>query len=572
MIAWSPCNRFIAVGGRGVVEIRDAVTLMLVNTLEDTSGSNILRFSPDSRLLTEIGNDIQTVVTWDLQTGGLVNTTLPIHSYAIHSSTHSMDGKMFAVAYYDGTLATHDLSTTDTWHLYQVPEGPIVLPIWTRGDFLRFGTVKAGSIIIWEVEFTLTHPPEAVESFPLPVEIPNPDRHTKLLFLPSHSRLAVSLRTLYVWDVRDFKVLLKTNFGASSSSFSSDGRFFACFSGGDFYLWEESPAGYGLYQKFTIDTEMYTQVYLSPNAESIIVYTHSTIQLRHTEYSILPSHLTGEKESRKFILGFSPDYLLAAFSRLDGKKVTILDLQSGDPLLEIDTDMEVEALGVTGSAIVVVSWNTVGTWSLTPGEAGAKFISDIVQKTWLQLSSSPYDGSTLVSPDLSRIVTIRIGAGFSSKCLELEICDASTGMCLTRVQSDIGALKIFSLMTLFINIIEGIYSISLVPWFTPDGRQIWTRFYQKQSIMRGWKIIEDSESGVTEVQPLGPTTPSSGAPPWQPFRGYEVTDDGWILSSTRKKLLWLPHYWRGRDWMWSGRFLGVLHQELPEIVILEFCE
>ena len=113
----------------------------------------------------------------------------------------------------------------------------------------------------------------------------------------------------------------------------------------------------------------------------------------------------------------------------------------------------------------------------------------------------------------------------------------------------------------------------MVPWFTPDGRETWGSL-EEGSSLSGWKIIEDSGSSVVKLQLLGPTACPSGALPWQSSRGYKVTDDGWILSSTRKRLLWLPHLWNSdeKNRTWSGRFLGLRHDELSEIVIFEFVE
>ena len=76
--------------------------------------------------------------------------------------------------------------------------------------------------------------------------------------------------------------------------------------------------------------------------------------------------------------------------------------------------------------------------------------------------------------------------------------------------------------------------------------------------MCGWEVIEDDESSATRVQPLKITACQPGALPWQSSRGYEVTHDGWILSPTQKRLLWLPHRWRSdeEDRKWGGAFLG----------------
>ena len=114
---------------------------------------------------------------------------------------------------------------------------------------------------------------------------------------------------------------------------------------------------------------------------------------------------------------------------------------------------------------------------------------------------------------------------------------------------------------------------SLIPYFTPDGHEIWG-VSRKNYPMRGWQVIENSEFGATNLLPLSPNKSPSVAPPWRSSRGYEVTDDGWILSSARKRLLWLPHRWRSDEMYrtWNRQFLGLRHGELQEIVILEFFE
>ena len=82
---------------------------------------------------------------------------------------------------------------------------------------------------------------------------------------------------------------------------------------------------------------------LSPNGESILLSQKSKIYLRHTKDPILPSRLTLETDQLKFILGLSPDNPSAE----DGKMVTVLNLQSGDLQLSIDTGMGIKGLGVT---------------------------------------------------------------------------------------------------------------------------------------------------------------------------------------------------------------------------------
>jgi hypothetical protein len=116
------------------------------------------------------------LTSWDLQTGGPVST---IHSGSKHrasqrfSSTYSMDGKVVAVAsggFTNTTITAYNLlSGTPT--SYNVSEGQVVDPIWTYGECLQFATIKPGSIIIWETNFTLTHKPAEVKSLPAPDNI-----------------------------------------------------------------------------------------------------------------------------------------------------------------------------------------------------------------------------------------------------------------------------------------------------------------------------------------------------------------------------------------------------------------
>ena len=92
---------------------------------------------------------------------------------------------------------------------------------------------------------------------------------------------------------------------------------------------------------------------------------------------------------------------------------------------------------------------------------------------------------------------------------------------------------------------------------------------------KGWEIVEGGVSSVMKLKPLEETLYPSRAFLWHSIRGYKVTDDGWVLSPTQKRLLWLPHRWRSdreEDRLWSGRFLGLSHRLSSGVVILEFLE
>ena len=562
LAAWSPCDTLIAVVRSGAVEVRDAVTLNPLSTFRSPPGFRaLLTFSPDSRLLTQLTHE--GPVTWDLQTGGSIRATLPkglSSGFSDTSSTYSVDGKILAIPCWDKSrqatfIATYDLFSLCTYP-HPVPEGRLLNPIWTHGEFLRFATVKPGQITIWQVEFTLEHPPQAVESLPSPDEIADTDAFTGYLFLPALSRLAVTLHpTLLVWDARDSKFLLKPLSGcARRMTFSSDGRFFAYILVTDcdeVHVRKESPAGYILHQKAVFPSiPSSAGLLLSPNGESIITFIRSTIHLWHTKHSILPSDPTPVGRAENFIIGFSPDEASATFARRTGNTVTVIDLQSRDTRLTIDTGLEVICLGVNGSTIAVVSDEKVVSWNLVAGKARA----NVDDSVWMPPPDLLPQGFhyALVSPDLSRVIAFQQHS--KPRHSYLKMYDTSTWKCLASTT------------------VEGV--LLSEPWFTPDGREIWRTGSPIRPSPLGLRIIDEGKSGIIKLQPLEGTELPPGGLPWRSSRGFEVTDDGWILSSTQKRLLWLPHGWRSgeRSRRWTGRFLGLGHAELNEPVILEFFE
>ena len=563
--AWSPCSRFIAVARLNpiAVEVLDSTTLERLHAFDPPFPAQWLSFSPKSRFLSQFGSD-RELASWDLQTGGPIGTTTsepytsPTHCF---SSTYSMDGKMVAIAYGDAdatitAISTYDLPSGTHTYSYRASEGHIVAPIWTHGECLRFVTVKPGSIVVWEVGFTSIHTLAEVESLPAPDDIHRSEEH---LFLPTLSRLAFTLGDeVLVWDARDSRILLSFLCGDQSTrmSFSPDGRFFACGTVGlGVHLWKESPTGYVLHHKLIPGIPGVIRPLLSPCGDSIVMLNHSAIQVWHTSdptpsLSDVPTQIV---EPASFILEFSPDETLAAVVRLEENMATVLDLGSGSPRLIVDTGMKILGLRMTGSTIVVVGGGKVVTWSI-PAEDWAFNIKaniiDSILTTIFDYSPPVFTilvPSTSISPDFNRIAV----AGCTVEDSEgLNVYDVSTGKCVAETE---------------------IQGYMRAPWFTPDGCEVWC---MGDFSTRGWTIVEESESDLTRLEPVELTAHPSGGFPWESSHGYTIMDDGWVLDSSGKRLLWLPHHWRSdeTDRTWSGRFLGLLRCELPEAVILELDE
>ena len=560
-VVWSPCNRFIAVTGYGFVEVLDAVTLSRLSVFEIPlyeTRSLQLGFSPAGHCLTLCVDE--ALISWDLQTGGPLGTISPRLDSSYDkpfSFNHSKDGKLIAVAFkpqdryggdigYSSFIHTYDHHSGRHVGSHRFPEGRIIDSIWTHDEHLQFATIDPKSIKIWQSLFTLEHPPVEVASFPVPDGITDA---YQFLFLPSLSRLAFVLEdTIQVWDLKAPKLLLKSELYPRNISFSSDGCFFAYTTRRrGVHIWKESPAGYLPYQQlpFFADNSDAAPRF-SPNTESIIIFFRSKIHRLHTRDQAppLPSVSTGDSGRIDFTLGFSPDENFAAFARKTESTVTIIDLKSGERKWNADVGLEIACVGVAGGTVIVVGEDSIVTWNLPGGDRTFNAsISDIVRTTILAPSlpshnlGTPYYMS--ISPDLSRIVVTRSIASFGS----LEVDDVSTGSCLACISTGDSLLR---------------------PQFTQDGRKVWAvdyTYFGEQC-----EIIEDSKSGTIELKlriSEGQRRESS--------RGYVVTDGGWVLSHSQKRLLWLPHRWRSgeRRRVWGGQFLGLL---LSEVVVLEFLE
>ena len=562
---WSPCGRFIAAAwiASETIGILDAVTLERLDTLEHPGDIRWLSFSQDSRSITQFGYSILS--SWDLQTGGPIGTirselyTHPDHPF---SSTHSMDGAAVAVACRDpyNTTSTavsiYDLHSRAHVYSHCISEGHIVAPIWTWGECLRFATVKPGYITIWEVGFASADGLEEVESLPIPDDTKD---SRESLFLPSLSRLAFTLTdAVLVWSARDSKLLLNfLGIQPTGVSFSPDGRFIACGAASrEVYLWKESPTGYALHQRVAVNIHIGIKPLLSPNGKSIIAFSRTTIQLWSTKDPTpsLSNIQTQFVERSNHIMEFSPDGMLAAVAQLEGNTVTVLDLKPGDPRLIIDTGMKVLCLRMTGSTIVVVGEGKVVTWNIPVVglalDARAN-VNDSFRTTTFDYSPPcfifprpPPSLYTSISPDLNRIAVAERSVG-------LNIYDVTTGKHLAH----------------------GPRAQGPIPLFTPDGREVWCAGLVYRTVER-WSIIEDGETNLLRLELLGEIAHPPRGLPWKSSHGYVITPEGWVLNPRGKRLLWLPHHWRSLDEhkVWGGRFLGLLHDELPEPVVLELCE
>ena len=563
---WSPCSRFIAVvQGKldcgEAIEILDAVTLgqLTIFSLDKESVTRCLIFSPDGCLLTWFGEQPDRIISWDVQTGVLLSTIFPEplgYSWGYLSATFSACGTMIGLCSPNAsrpTISTYNVLSGTHIYFHSVEASKLV-KVWTQGECLQFAAMQSENITTWEVGFASAQRLVEVKTLPIPDRVQSVQGAH---FYPIISQLAFIIdETVFIWDMKCSKYLLDSmdlnNF--THTSFSSNGHLFACgTSNSGVYVWKESPTGYILHQKLVSNTRN-TIPCISPNGELVLTFGGSVIQLWYTKDSNIPlftiSACASQGNNRSPLLEFTVENALAVVTQVKDKTVTVIDLKSGLTKLTIDTDMEVYGLGVAGETVVVVGDKQIVTWNISASNCvlNSRVNSgDSVQTTVLNdlpIAEFPPSPPISVSSNLDHIVFKGEG-GSRSTGSGVHLYSISTGQCLASVYTRLDGS----------------------PHLTRDGCEVWCvdGFHAD-----GWKIVKDG-SNITVLKHQGLGKYPLGGLPWQCSSGYRVTDDGWILHFSGKRLLWLPSHWWPDQWdrVWSGQFLALLNDKLPEVLILE---
>jgi len=519
VVTWSPCNRFIAIICSGVetIDVLDSVTLQKLQTLTPQqtlwtdNGGPALVFSPDSRILTSLGHLDKkgSFESWDLQTGDEAGIIRWESSYGTKWGpspliTYSANGKMIgARCQRDNVILIFDIASATQMHSYSTASSIVHTDdIWAHEELFRFTTVDPKTITIWEVGFTSDAGPTRVEILPAPENIDfGPELYIK--FLPAPCRLALGLRgEVMVWDVQNSKYLLRCNSSPFSSnmSFSSDGCLFACSTkGSEIYVWKESPTGYTLHG--VPEHEISSKTLFSPNGEWIVAFRSPAMRLWRTNgfttppYGALP---LSPYDPTGFLLSFSPDGMLAVVARKWNNRVTTIDLRSGVPRLTIDAGTKVYGLRVNGNNTITVTGDReVVTWDLPTGDLIPDAKATREDSTRTIHFSGPISGTMIWSsifPSSSHIAIITLCFFDTYLCIH----DASTGE----------------------EIIEDEYTGDEY-FFAPDGCNL--------LIYGGGRGVSISSGGRVE-QWDRVDVEAVGGYPWKSSRGYQITNDWWILD------------------------------------------
>ncbi|KAF9786263.1 hypothetical protein BJ322DRAFT_775760 [Thelephora terrestris] len=552
-VAWSPCSQFIAFAWEECPDILivDSVTLKQLYTMhssEEMISWESIVFSPDSCLLSGYSFLDDWIISWDLQTGGQISIISTSETGRCSSMAYSGCGTMLGGIFDEITIIIYNILSGTCISSHSVQQ-PIVETLWTQSEYLQFATVESESIVIWQVRFASDDTPTKINSLSTPKNL-----STKLVLHPTLFRIAFILEgRILVWDAQEHDFLLDSMDVENpiTMSFSADGSLFMCGTGGpEFYLWKESPKGYNFHQKGASSAVFATPV-ISPDGGSVISSGGSILQLWHMENfpTSLPIVITPRSlhtRGDKFLLDFSPDESAVAVAEQLGKTVTVLSLKSGNPQLVINTEMEICGMKMTGDKLIVVGNGKILTWDLLAESYDlnrGNICNDPQTTTFTHHSVVTEFLHASISPDLNYVA---IGDPHK-KSEGLCIYDTHTGDKLATAKS---GLSINS--------------------FAQGGDEIWCGWHNGAG--ERWMIIREDGSNAIKMKQLSQREDPQSGFFWHSPSGYQISDDGWILSSSGKRLFWLPHYWRPEKKLqkcWSKKFLAVWNLDLFEPIILE---
>ena len=565
-IAWSPCNKFIAVApsSPGRIQILDAVTLEQLFTTSSvpwTEGNLLsLVFSPDSSLLTLFLYDPHYVITWNLQTGGIIgdiktDKDLGSGKTMIYSECGTMVGALFR-KFHSCTICTYDIPTATSTASHSIKGW--VLEIWTHGKYLQLAAVEQSSITIWETEFTSRQPPTCVQSLSIPENFDPTSIGPLDPSLYHHATFCLAFilpGAVLIWNAQDSKFLLNSSVNTELYpiiSFSPSGYLFAYQTAARtaIYIWKKSLNGYVPYQQLSPNITPINSLLFSPNGKSLLALCQSTtIQLWHMEVPATSTSNFSTNISQwwidNHIVEFSPDEGLVAVTQPGNKGIIVLDPKLNIPKLTINVDAIIYATRIFENKIFVVCSGSIFTWDIPRKRRisdGTVNVSDAARTVTFNHQDQLRTG--LISPNFQYIATV---TDSTESPPFLEVYDTSTGKRLGNTPAYVTTI-----------------------WFTPDSNEIWDS--SPVGFTGRWKIVKDKESNWLEDQVRHENPP--GGFPWESAHGYRVTDNGWILSPSGKQLLWLPHHWwvDEKSRRWSGPYLALLHHALSEAVILDLSE
>jgi len=374
---WSPCGHFIAAATEDAVEIRGALALNLLFTLQLARATNDdwdhydwdqLAYSPDGHCLTYCSCDM--TIIWDTQTGGVVGE---FHCEVTNNRPQlvwSLDNGMIGIiSWVQGRFIMHIYKVTSgKMQSFEIVSSTDDGYLWAHDKSFWFMTAAKDdmglTIDIYEVGTTLTKVEQYhLHSLPSGVCI-----HLFETFSPTTYRICTSSTSeTFILDICSSEVLLQEPGPSHYPTFSPDGNLFAAFirSGLDYILiWRYTSGHFVQWRKFQ---QTLSELQFSPTLSSILGCSSSflcVLDLGH--FPTTPTIESGATICR--IWDAYPSngaYIATAHYEESAITITNLQLQNPSPSQFIDTGFEILTMVLTGNVLLVQGSDTVIAWRLT---------------------------------------------------------------------------------------------------------------------------------------------------------------------------------------------------------------
>jgi len=372
---WSPCSHFVAAVTNETVEIRGALALNPLFTLQSagvvTKFLDSLAYSPDGHSLACSSDN--AIIIWDTQTGGVVRKIDCEVDGNGSEFVWSLDGNMIGIVspliYGSLTVCVYEVTSGTMWSSSTV-ESMRGRCLWAHNKSFQImtmtGDCRGSTISIYEVGLTLTK----VEQFHI-------WSHTNFgAFSPATYRISTSILQhrsqdlqnhdqvgLLIFNICNSEVLLRESGFHQHVNFSPDGNLIAAFTGGRVLIWRYTSSCYTRWRQFQQAPDF---LQFSPTSSSILICTGALLCVLHlstTALAIESDAITHGAPLDVYIP--NRPYIVTAHCMDSVIKIINLCSQDPPPSQFIDTGLEISAMVLTGNVLLVKGSGTVVAWLLT---------------------------------------------------------------------------------------------------------------------------------------------------------------------------------------------------------------
>ena len=194
-------------------------------------------------------------------------------------------------------------------------------------------------------------------------------------FSPATCRISfIVCDGLRILDIQNLDCLLEQEGNFNFHSFSSDGSCFAASSISGVHIWKYASGAYALWMELSIQDWPIcdSPILFSPTLPWISGWLGNTIQVQHLDGPPITAHQ--DNDTQLTIL--SPCGTFVVTHHKQDTIITITNLCSPTHPWFIDTDIQIDALALTGNILLVWGGKTIVAWRLTKEGAVHAILTD----------------------------------------------------------------------------------------------------------------------------------------------------------------------------------------------------